>query len=230
MSDKLEGEIPIQLSDSKIKAVFRGAPLSFRGEIKNDSKEWKYLQKQGFNRLVLLNQVHGSKIATFNDIQREQLVDADGFFLKKSELSTAKGVAFAIRTADCLPIFIETDQSIVLLHGGWRGVAAGICENALALIKDEKILTFAIGPSASKVTYEVEKDVLEQIPDAVFQPTDVAAKFLLDLPQTAFNKFRHLVSEYKETPCTILDPLWHSHRRDKENKGMNLLFSGLSEH
>ncbi|WP_244147345.1 polyphenol oxidase family protein [Desulfonatronovibrio hydrogenovorans] len=82
------------------------------------------LQKElGFERLVELNQVHGTKIH----------FDLSGDFLQGSDLrgdgagTSCPGAAVLIKTADCQPIFLahESGKFVCGLHVGWRGNRAG---------------------------------------------------------------------------------------------------------
>ena len=70
-----------------------------------------------------------------------------------------------IATADCLPIIVEGDVSVAVLHAGWRGVAAGIIAAGLAAMAElgDTPRRAAIGPSIGPCCYEVGDDVASTI-------------------------------------------------------------------
>ena len=108
---------------------------------------------------VWLKQVHGAAIhdadsnAAFPD--RPQ---ADGI------VTRARDRVCAIQTADCLPVLF-TDRSGVVVaaaHAGWRGLAAGVIEAALAAMRvPPSDIVAWIGPGIGPRVYEVGADVLE---------------------------------------------------------------------
>ena len=193
--------------------------------------------------LILLNQTHSADIVTVFD-DRVSHESADGFFIKKELAAQYPKVRWGIRTADCLPIFLETEKSFFLLHGGWRGVAGGIVQKAASLIPEaEKIVQVVIGPAASQANYEVGSEVVaalapfavtrEQKPSSVTSDSVVEMKYLLDLPATAI-AILHSMQVMAENPAIFIHPActiaskgqWHSYRRDGNNRGSNLLSAG----
>jgi YfiH family protein len=103
-----------------------------------------------------LEQIHGTKII---EASADGLVrTADGSFTHK------KGVVCAVMTADCLPILIcnKAGTQVAAVHAGWRGLAAGILQPALATFADksEDLLVY-LGPAISQTHFEVGIDVLE---------------------------------------------------------------------
>jgi len=104
-------------------------------------------------------QVHGSAVATLRD-GSERLGEAD------AAVCRAPGVAVAVVTADCVPILLATPGARVVaaVHAGWRGLAAGVVEAALAALAAEGArrgeLVAAIGPHVGACCYEVDDPVL----------------------------------------------------------------------
>jgi polyphenol oxidase len=71
----------------------------------------------------------------------------------------------AVSVADCVPIFLVAPArpAVALLHGGWRGVAAGILERGLALLRDSAgavadDVHVHFGPAICGACYEVGAD------------------------------------------------------------------------
>ncbi len=227
--------LPIRNLDPQCYAAYIGKPfdcrrgVSFGATPAADSADALFLRSLGFSQIFFLNQVHGATIVTAEILRSGAVPEADGIFIKKQHLAACPGVAFGIRTADCLPIYIETQSSILLLHGGWRSIAAGICAEALRLIPHERIEQLVIGPAACGSCYEVGQEVVDAVHNPVYQPRPDAPTLYVDLPQTVLKFFREhkQVVELGSFPvCTITDTAWHSHRREKDARGSNLLLCG----
>jgi YfiH family protein len=116
---------------------------------------------------VWLDQVHGTKVAIVEDANtvrmREQPPAAD------AAITRERDVVLAILAADCLPVLLaeRLGRAIGIAHAGWRGLARGVVENAIAAMEvaPEDIVAWlgpAIGPSA----FEVGVDVLAAFVDA----------------------------------------------------------------
>ena len=68
----------------------------------------------------------------------------------------------AVLTADCLPILCCSDdgKEIAAVHAGWRGLADGVLQNALASFKAPAAnIRIWIGPSIGASAFEVGDDV-----------------------------------------------------------------------
>lgn len=102
-----------------------------------------------------LNQVHGSCVLDAgNPVDAAR--DADAAFSRRSD------VVCAVMTADCLPVLLcdRSGSVVAAVHAGWRGLHAGVLEQAVAAMacSDGQILAWlgpAIGPSAFEVGDEV---------------------------------------------------------------------------
>ena len=115
--------------------------------------------------LCLLRQVHSNTVVTVDAPTSPQpLVDADAM------VTTARGLALGISTADCTPILLADPVAGVIgaAHAGWRGAVDGICgttvEAMVALGADPARIVAAIGPTIYPENYEVgaqfERDFL----------------------------------------------------------------------
>jgi hypothetical protein len=138
------------------------------------------------------------------------VVDADG------QISTRPGVAPLVLTADCLPVALASDAAVGMVHAGWRGLAAGVLEQAVS--KMDGPVAAAVGPCARGCCYEVGDEVRE----ALGVPPAGAPK-PIDLPAIARDR---LVAAGVTTVedcglCTMCtDPsLFFSHRRDGPRTG-----------
>ena len=113
-------------------------------------------------------QVHEANVRLYQaggDGSGLQLIEAcDG------HITNQIGVLLAVTTADCVPIFLVEPQARVVgvLHAGWRGVAAGILEQGLAVMFQEfglreRQLHIHFGPAICGDCYEVGPEVFEAL-------------------------------------------------------------------
>ena len=72
-----------------------------------------------------LKQVHGGKIFRIENTGDYQGEEGDGM------ITTACGIPMAIQVADCAPIALICETPVMgIVHAGWRGLRAGIIQNA----------------------------------------------------------------------------------------------------
>lgn len=170
---------------------------------------------------VWLAQVHG--IAVVDAAISPIGTTADACF------STTPGVVCVIQTADCLPVlFCDTRGRVVAAaHAGWRGLAAGVLEQTVAVMERQgasadTILAWlgpAIGPNAFEVGDEVRTTFVDHDPaaDAAFVAHG-NDKWLADIFLLARQRLIACgVSRiYGGGVCTVSDPArFFSHRRDR---------------
>ncbi|MBP1950599.1 peptidoglycan editing factor PgeF [Virgibacillus litoralis] len=144
--------------------------------------------------------------------------------------------------ADCAPLYFydpETDY-IGIAHAGWKGTVHGISEKMVDTFKSVGVntdtLLVTIGPCISQEVYEVDENVIAQIPDNYTGKTVIQKennRYLLDLKQLNVEillqqgVLRHNieVTEY----CTFSDnELFFSHRRDHGKTGRMLGYIGYA--
>lgn len=123
---------------------------------------WALGRATGAVRLVHGHQVHGAVVRVHGDGPPGLHVSpaTDG------HVTRAPGVLLAVSVADCVPISLVAPEArvVALLHGGWRGVAAGILERGLELLAgrlDVKAdaLHVHLGPAICGACYEVGPEV-----------------------------------------------------------------------
>lgn len=102
-----------------------------------------------------LTQVHGNTVV---DLDKVPLyVNADASF------TTKKGVVCVVRTADCVPILMasEDNSCVAAVHGGWKGLAKNIIKSTLEVFPSNKNKVWAwIGPCIRQDAFEVKEDFL----------------------------------------------------------------------
>jgi YfiH family protein len=164
-------------------------------------------------RVAMGWQVHGV------DLQEWDAPPANGSYNDPSadarkvdgHVTSVSGLGLLVLVADCLPVALVAPGRVAMVHCGWRGLAGGILERALASF--ESIPAAAIGPGIGKCHYEVGPEVLEAFSDL----DGVADGRMLDLAAVATRKLASGgVSRIENVDvCTYCEPdLLFSHRRD----------------
>jgi copper oxidase (laccase) domain-containing protein len=132
--------------------------------------------------------------------------------------STEIGLLMTVSVADCVPISLIATQPrcAALLHGGWRGVAAGILENGIAALHElcgvrTEDLILHLGPAICGACYEVGPEVHRALgtgPVDGSAPVDLRAVLARRAKAAGIETTRISVSEH----CTRCGGLFHSHR------------------
>jgi YfiH family protein len=145
--------------------------------------------------------------------------DGGGYAQPGAELDRVDGHATGVArlgllvlVADCLPVALIGPGRAAMLHCGWRPLAAGIVEKALATFDEPPAA--AIGPGIGRCCYEVGEEVLAEFADL----DGVADGWMLDLRMVVRRKLEAAgVSQIEDVDlCTSCRAdLFFSHRRDK---------------
>jgi YfiH family protein len=165
-----------------------------------------------------LEQVHGREVLELTAARLPPRRRADGAVTGRS------GRVLAVQTADCLPVLMAARDGarIGVAHAGWRGLAAGVLEAAVAAMdvpppRLQAWLGPAIGMSAYEVGPEVREQCLAGAPDAdgAFRPGR-ADRWHLDLAGLARHRLAALgVAVHGGQWCTASDSdRFFSYRRD----------------
>ncbi|MEZ8804063.1 peptidoglycan editing factor PgeF [Vibrio splendidus] len=185
------------------------------------NREWLKQQSKMPTVPVWLNQTHSTDIVTVLE-PVTNVLDADGVF------TSAKGIVCSAMTADCLPVLLTDTKGtqVAAVHAGWRGLAGGILENAVAkfsnLDSDNQIMAW-LGPAIGKDAFEVGNDVLEAFvrfdPQAklAFQAKAKPGKWLANMSQLATQRLMKVgvTSVTDSNLCTYSDSdAFYSYRRD----------------
>jgi hypothetical protein len=126
-------------------------------------ERWRALRgATGLPSAVHARQVHGATVAIHSRGAPGLLIidDLDGHATREA------GLLLTVSVADCIPISLvdPVRRAIALLHGGWRGVAAGILERGIATLgalagSDPGDLHLHLGPAICGACYEVGPEV-----------------------------------------------------------------------
>jgi YfiH family protein len=164
-------------------------------------------------RVAMGWQVHGTDLRDW-----EAAPNGGGYASPGAELDRVdghvtheSGVGLLVLVADCLPVALATRDTVAMVHCGWRGLAGGIVEKAVARFDEPPAAV--IGPGIGGCCYEVGPEVLEAFDDL----DGVARGRMLDLKAVARRKLEGAgVREIDDVDlCTSCRPdLFFSHRRD----------------
>ena len=141
-------------------------------------------------------------------------------------ITSNRDIALQVKVADCMPIFIFDKKSSFFgaIHAGWRGLANGIIENSIELLKEKDFnlrnIKVFIGPSISKRNFEIQNDVMEYFDSKFSIVKD--GKIFLSLQEVAIDKFASygILDILNTNECTYDNLNYHSYRRDKTDKRM----------
>jgi YfiH family protein len=204
--------------DLRVSARAPGEPL--------EVVQARLLASLGVAGVAVPRQVHGAAVVVLGEPVAGYTVgvgEGDG-------VATAlRGVAASVHVGDCLPIGVGGEGAVVMLHGGWRGLAAGIVRAGVQALRARGVrgpLAAVIGPGAGGCCYETGDDVRDR-----FARYRAANGRLLDLKSVAAAQLREAGIDVVEDVglCTICsDPgRLFSHRRDGASTGRQGGFAWL---
>ncbi|MFW6330111.1 MAG: polyphenol oxidase family protein [Gemmatimonadota bacterium] len=172
-------------------------------------------------RAVHGKQVHGRRVMEHGD-------GPAGLFVTQGvdgHVTGERGVLLTVSVADCVPISLVDPERrrVALLHGGWRGTAAGIMAAGLERLGSPPSKLHAhLGPAICGACYEVGPEVHEAlgvpIPDGN-TPVDVRAVQAWQLVGAGVPPARITVSEH----CTRCGEGFYSHRAGDSGRQVGIL-------
>lgn len=119
-----------------------------------------------------LRQVHGAAVHDADAILADAEPEAD------AAVTHLAGRVLAILTADCLPVFLCTDDGARagIAHAGWRGLSAGVVEATVSKLEAPPSSLIAwLGPAIGPASYEVGDEVRAAFVDADAHARDAFA-------------------------------------------------------
>ncbi len=169
-----------------------------------------------------LKQEHGTRVVDAETALRSPRADGS--------ITSRPGQVLAVMTADCVPVLIcdRGGRRIAAAHAGWRGLAAGVLESAVAALQcnPAELLAWlgpAIGPQAFEVGPEVREAFITVDPNAArcFQKGN-GDRLLGDLYQLARQRLGRAGVEaiFGGDYCTFSQPAeFFSYRREGRRSG-----------
>jgi polyphenol oxidase len=172
----------------------------------------------GPERLVWMQQVHGSRVAVVEGPRTEPVPGVDAL------VTTVPELALAALVADCVPVLLADPGAgvVAAVHAGRAGAAAGVVPNAvramLGLGATAAGIDALLGPAVCGACYEVpawmRDEVAARLPGSA--TTTRQGTPALDLRAGVARQLVSLgVPRVVADPrCTAEDPDLFSHRRD----------------
>jgi polyphenol oxidase len=158
-------------------------------------------------------QVHGTELAEWTEPPAATDYAEPAFPLPQADghLTDLGGVGLLVLVADCLPVALAAPGRVAMLHCGWRGLAAGIVERAIARFEEPP--KAVVGPGIGRCCYEVGDEVLAAFDDL----GGVADGRMLDLRAVARRRLAGAgvrIIEDVDLCTSCREDLFFSHRRD----------------
>jgi polyphenol oxidase len=155
-------------------------------------------------RLALCRQVHGTHVKEITEGESGVVGEADVLVVREN------GPVAGILTADCAPVVVRGEGGAAVLHGGWRGLSAGVIERGAAAVAAH---TAYIGPCIRACCYEVGPEVVAAfrvggLPVEGEHHVDPGAAAAAALRKAGVRRIAD------SSVCTGCDPSYFSYRRD----------------
>jgi len=175
-----------------------------------------------------INQVHGTTIVNAGHWHDRDVPEADAVHIR------GEGAA-AVMTADCLPVFLVSrdGREAMVIHAGWRGMAAGILQRAVRAMRSEPAALMAwMGPAIGPCHFEVGDEVRAafmqegEASASAFVAGDRPGRWWADLYQLARVRLRAagVHDIHGGGLCTYCDiARFYSYRRDRTTGRMAAL-------
>lgn len=128
--------------------------------------------------------------------------------------TTRSGLAVAVFTADCAGVVLRAPAAVGVAHAGWRGAVAGVVRSLAEAMADRghPVTAGAVGPLIGPCCLEVGEEVAAQFPD--FRATTTWGTTSIDL-RRAISAQLPGIDLWLAGNCTLHEPRWFSHRRDR---------------
>jgi polyphenol oxidase len=175
------------------------------------------------DRFLTAYQIHSPDVVTI-----EQPWSAHERPRADAIVTTTRGLAIGVTTADCGPVLLADQQAGVIgaAHAGWRGAVTGVLEATIAAMErcgaDRARIVVALGPMIRQPNYEVGPEFVARFTAEdganarFFQPSPQPDHALFDLPSyIAARLARAGITRVEDLGhCTYGDPArFFSYRR-----------------
>lgn len=167
---------------------------------------------------TMLDQVHGVQSHLSTRTAASPGVVAIGDILVTSH----PDVPLAIWSADCAPLVLfGSGGTVVALHGGWKGLAAGVISRGVREIldRDEIVSLAALGPTIHACCYEFDEHDLRLVAaglgltNEMISGLTTAGQLALDVPAVVRAALAmHEIALDVSAGCSGCHGRWYSHR------------------
>ena len=180
------------------------------------------------SRWVMLDQVHGVELYRSRpETPLTSVVGVGDVLVGEAPIEGRVTRPVAVWAADCAPVMLFDRHGVpVACHAGWRGLAAGVIDVAVAAVP--RPVVAILGPCIHPCCYEFGEREISEVAagvgvgvDALLATTSSGA-LALDVPAAVTAALaRHDIDVVIGGACTGCDGRWFSHRRgDTERHAM----------
>ena len=180
----------------------------------------------GFSGVVVSHQVHGT-VVSWRESLFGMVIAGDG----DGHATATPGILLAVTAADCVPVYFADPVAgqVALVHAGWRGTAAGILGQALAMLTAHgsrvENVSIHCGVGICGRCYEVGSEVFAalglQAPQAGKGPVDLRRELSEQARRQGVDKVS--TSQF----CSAHDPGFFSHRAGGGADGRMVAYLGI---
>lgn len=158
-----------------------------------------------------IRQVHEATVLDVEHPGHRAGDEADGL------LTTVVGCPIAVTTADCAPVVLVAERGVAVIHAGWRGLEAGIVEDAGRRLTESagRPVEAVVGPSIGPEAYEFGRAELDRMIARFGRQVESRTETgtaALDVPAAVAAACRTAGWPEPARPDCTSDPRWFSHR------------------
>ncbi len=182
------------------------------------SSDWAVVEAELGVPVLICSQVHGARVLTVDHQDDPATIAAES---ADALVTTAAGLAVAVRVADCLPVLFADPAAgvVAAAHAGRVGLAAGVLSATLERMAElgAAEVTAWIGPHICGQCYEVPAQLQHEFGnDHPAAPARTSwGTPSLDLAAAAQRQLQEQGCRViRADPCTRTTPSLHSYRRD----------------
>ena len=170
------------------------------------------------DRLVWMNQVHGTAVAVVDGPQQGPLPATDAV------VTATPGLVLCVLVADCVPVLLADHERgvVAAVHAGREGVRQGVVPATLSAMASlgarARHVSALLGPAVCGACYEVpaemQRDVARVAPAAAVRTRTGTPGLDLRAGVEAILRKAGVPEVVQDPRCTVEDHLLFSHRRD----------------
>ena len=159
-----------------------------------------------------MNQVHGDRIALI-EVVIDESPTADAL------VTGIPGISLAVMVADCIPLLLQSQESVAAVHVGRNGLVNGVARKSIEVMREMGAthIKGILGPSICGTCYEVSEDLYREVVAAhpLAASRTKSGTFSLDLPSALIAVLlEEGVEVINESICTVESSNHFSYRRD----------------
>ena len=170
------------------------------------------------DRLVWMNQVHGTMVAVVDGPQDGPVAATDAL------VTATPGLVLCVLVADCVPVLLADHSTgvVAAVHAGREGVRRGVVPAALSAMASlgarARHVSALLGPAVCGACYEVpeqmQADVAAVTPAAAVRTRGGTPGLDLRAGIEEILRKAGIPEVVQDARCTVEDPTLFSHRRD----------------